>query len=146
MVNDGRICRNLALRMHFGSNQYTHHIRLSKTEDLQMKRLLTLGLVLAALATFGTATEAGWRGRGRHGCYGNGASHISHQIRNRYLSGSYHFGFHNYTYPRVHSTWHDTSHYDYHPGEYVPHGNHYDYVPGHWDYHRTGHWDTHHHH
>lgn len=41
-------------------------------------------------------------------------------------------------------SWHDTSHYDYHPGGFVQHYNHYDYVPGHYDYHQTGHWDHHH--
>ena len=39
------------------------------------------------------------------------------------------------------SVWHDTSHYDYHPGEVVRHRNHYHYVPGHYDFHETGHWD-----
>src|SRR5262245_22621061 len=43
-----------------------------------------------------------------------------------------------------HDHWHDTSHYDYHPGGYVPHYDHFDYVPGHYDYHREGHWDHHH--
>ncbi len=42
-------------------------------------------------------------------------------------------------------TWHDTSHYDYHPGGYVRHRNHYHYMPGHYDFHREGHWDHHHH-
>lgn len=42
-----------------------------------------------------------------------------------------------------HQHWHDTTHYDYHPGEYVPHRGHYHYVPGHYDLHRSGHWDTH---
>ncbi len=41
-------------------------------------------------------------------------------------------------------TWHDTSHYDYHPGEYVRHRNHYHYQPGHYDFHQEGHWDHHH--
>jgi hypothetical protein len=39
------------------------------------------------------------------------------------------------------AVWHDTSHFDYYPGGYVPHGNHLDYVPGHSAYHRDGHWD-----
>ena len=39
--------------------------------------------------------------------------------------------------------WHDTSHYDYHPGEFVRHRNHYHYVPGHYDFHEDGHWDHH---
>ncbi len=37
--------------------------------------------------------------------------------------------------------WHDTSHWDYHPGEYYRHRNHYHYAPGHYDFHRDGHWD-----
>ena len=37
--------------------------------------------------------------------------------------------------------WHDTSHYDYRPGEFVRHSNHFHYVPGHFDYHEEGHWD-----
>ncbi len=44
-----------------------------------------------------------------------------------------------------HRTWHDTSHLDYHQPALVPHRGHLDYVPGHYDVHRTGHWDTHHH-
>jgi hypothetical protein len=36
--------------------------------------------------------------------------------------------------------WHDTSHWDYHPGHYVAHYDHFDYVPGHFDFHHTGHW------
>ncbi len=42
-----------------------------------------------------------------------------------------------------HGSWHDTSHYDYHPGGYVRHYDHYDYVPGHYDFHQEGHWDHH---
>ena len=37
--------------------------------------------------------------------------------------------------------WHNTSHYDYHPGEWIPYGNDFDYQPGHYDFHRSGHWD-----
>ena len=44
---------------------------------------------------------------------------------------------------RYHYDWHDTSHWDYHPGEFVRHGNHYDYIPGHYDWHQEGHWDRH---
>jgi len=42
-----------------------------------------------------------------------------------------------------HSTWHDTSHLDYHGPSLVPHRGHFDYIPGHYDLHRTGHWDRH---
>jgi hypothetical protein len=43
-----------------------------------------------------------------------------------------------------HSDFHDTSHYDVHPGGYQRHYNHFDYVPTHYDYHRQGHFDYHH--
>lgn len=42
-----------------------------------------------------------------------------------------------------HGGWHNTSHYDWHPGYYRRHRNHYHYMPGHYDYHRTGHWNYH---
>lgn len=45
--------------------------------------------------------------------------------------------------PRPHRTWHNTSHWDYQPSGFVPHGNHVDYVPGHYNRHREGHWDVH---
>jgi hypothetical protein len=41
-------------------------------------------------------------------------------------------------------TWHDTSHWDYHPTEYVPHGNHLHAIPGHYDWHQAGHVDHNH--
>ena len=40
--------------------------------------------------------------------------------------------------------WHDTSHWDYHPGGYVDHGDHLHYYPGHYDFHHAGHWDHYH--
>lgn len=39
--------------------------------------------------------------------------------------------------------WHDTTHFDYIPGGYVPHGDHYDYIPGRHVLHVDGHWDYH---
>ena len=44
---------------------------------------------------------------------------------------------------RGHFDWHNTSHYDYHPGQYVRHGNHLDYQPAHYDWHPEGHYDFH---
>jgi len=41
--------------------------------------------------------------------------------------------------PRV-PVFHDTSHFDYVPGGFVPHGNHFHYVPGQYRLHRTGHY------
>lgn len=72
------------------------------------------------------AYYGGWNGRGHGGLYSGHQRHSS-----RYGHGGGH-------------VWHDTSHYDYHPGEYVRHYDHYDYVPGHYDYHQTGHVDHYH--
>lgn len=80
--------------------------------------------------------------------YGNIGGYRSNNFR----SVGYNSGFSGYNrgvgYPAhrgVHSTWHDTSHLDYHGPSLVPHRGHFHYVPGHYDVHRTGHWDTHHH-
>ena len=66
-----------------------------------------------------------------HGYYGG---HGGHGHSGYYQGYAPLYRYHSY--PR----WHDTSHYDYHPGGFVPHGNHYHYVPGHYDSHQTGHW------
>jgi hypothetical protein len=57
--------------------------------------------------------------------------------------GSYYGGRHwcPHNYHGGYRVWHDTSHYDYHPGEFVRHRNHYHYIPGHYDWHEDGHWD-----
>jgi hypothetical protein len=41
-------------------------------------------------------------------------------------------------------TWHNTSHWDYHPTEIRRHGDHYHVTPGHYDWHETGHIDHYH--
>ncbi len=46
-------------------------------------------------------------------------------------------------YSRTHYKWHDTSHWDYLPGQWVPHGDHCDYVPPRRVWHEDGHWDRH---
>ena len=107
---------------------------------MMKKFTLSLAAVAAfALLTFdaGTAEAAhGFRGFGIHLGGRNvhldiGRPHGSH------FYDSYQTSFYAPA-PRV---WHDTSHYDYDPGGYVPHRNHCDYVPGHFDYHRSGHWE-----
>lgn len=94
-----------------------------------MKRIaIACAAVLGLMLAGSPAADAGgvrlyiggYGGYGGHGGYG-------------------HWGGNRYRSPRI---WHDTSHYDWHPGQWVPHGNHFHYLPGHWDYHRTGHWDT----
>lgn len=107
-----------------------------------MKRfaLLTCAAVAAAFAT--SDAEAGHR---NHNHYRNGGFSIS--FGNGGFYGSYANRYYNSRrnfYPsrgHVHRQWHDTSHYDYHPPELVPHGNHFHYQPGHYDLHQTGHWD-----
>jgi hypothetical protein len=56
--------------------------------------------------------------------------------------GGYGAGYGGYGYGPQYSAprWHDTSHFDYHPGTFYQHGNHFHYQPGHYDFHRTGHW------
>ena len=76
-----------------------------------------------------------------HGSYYGG--HTSYYPSS--WGGSYWGGGHGGGYWNRNHAWHDTTHLDYHPGEYVPHYNHYDYVPGHYDVHHTGHWDHLHH-
>ena len=66
----------------------------------------------------------GYQNRGYNAYYGGNQGGLSIQYRQNYGP-----------------TWHNTSHYDYHPGGYQRHGNHYHYQPGHYDYHRSGHWD-----
>lgn len=86
-----------------------------------MKRFAIACAAVIGMIFVGSASaEAGGWGRGWYG-------------------GHRHYG--HYHSPRV---WHDTSHFDYHPGGYVRHYNHYHYVPGHYHYHGTGHWDTFH--
>jgi hypothetical protein len=49
-------------------------------------------------------------------------------------------GGHGFGHGHHHPVFHDTSHFDYHPGHFQSHGNHFHYVPGHFDFHQTGHW------
>ncbi|MCA9077735.1 MAG: hypothetical protein KDA93_22100 [Planctomycetaceae bacterium] len=96
-----------------------------------MKRFLSLGIVLAALTTLGASAQAG------HGFgWSGGHAHSNHGFHGTYVPQVY-------NYPTYHQTWHNTSHYDYHPGGFQRHGNHAHYVPGHVDLHRTGHFDGH---
>jgi len=51
------------------------------------------------------------------------------------------YGHGGFGHGRRTARYHDTSHFDYIPGHYVPHGNHFDYIPGRTVFHREGHWD-----
>ena len=111
-----------------------------------MKNLIIATIAVAGFTLFNTTNvEAGHKHRhNRRGInfsvnFGGHGNHGHRNIRNNYRWGNNRGCGYN------RSTWHNTSHWDYHPGGYVRHNNHYDYVPGHYDYHRTGHWDTHRH-
>lgn len=94
--------------------------------------LLAGGLVAAtpqdADAQVRFSFGSGYGGYGGYGGY-YGDSHYGH---------GHGYG---YDYGRRGRVWHDTSHYDYHPGGFQRHYDHYHYVPGHYDFHRDGHWD-----
>jgi hypothetical protein len=75
-------------------------------------------------------------GYGNCASYGNYGGYYSRNPYTTYYGGGWAGG-------GGHSHWHDTTHLDYHPGEYVRHRNHYHYVPGHYGVHENGHWDHH---
>lgn len=112
-----------------------------------------MAVAVVAMTAFALTTEsANAQYYGHHGhrvqrgpsCYGGGFSHYSYRpglsisLGTGYGSGIG-FGYSNrmlYSRP----VYHNTTHYDYHPGGYIRHRNHLHYVPGHYDLHRTGHW------
>jgi hypothetical protein len=123
-----------------------------------MKNYLLAALVLFTLLIVGsTATKS--EAQGIH--FGAGGVHVDIGNPHRYYGnystyyGGYnpgcgYGGYGRYPYTAYsgggwggHAHWHDTTHLDYHPAEFVRHRNHYDYVPGHYDVHHDGHWDFH---
>lgn len=116
-----------------------------------MKRKLLVILAMATGLAVGLAHPQAqaqgvhFQARGLHidvghphrGYYRGHTSHYPSTWRGNYWHGGGHWN-------RNH-VWHDTTHLDYHPGQYVPHYNHYHYVPGHFDVHHSGHWDHLHH-
>ncbi len=121
--------------------------------------MVALGLTMTFLAQESSAQSCGYGGYG----YGNGGRGISINYnvgrsyyntgvnRNLY-NGIYHpqspirtsYNSYRSSYRLPAHTWHDTSHWDYIPGRYVPHGNHLDYIPGRRVWHRSGHVDHNH--
>jgi hypothetical protein len=109
-----------------------------------MKTLILSCVTFATIALFGSfpsraeADNFGlhFAGPGYH--VDIGRPHSRFMYYGSYYGGGWN-NYHRYYSPQA--VWHDTSHYDYHPGEFVPHGNHYHYIPGHYDYHEEGHWD-----
>jgi len=71
------------------------------------------------------------------GYYGGGFTRSRAYTYPSYSFGSYYRPSQRVSHRR---SWHDTSHYDYHPPARVRHGNHHHVIPGHYDLHRTGHW------
>jgi len=82
----------------------------------------------------------GGYGGGFHGGYGGGGLTIGIGNRGYGYGGGLNIGYSSYRPTYRPAIYHNTSHYDYHPGGFVRHGNHFDYRPGHYDLHRTGHW------
>ena len=109
--------------------------------------------ILAFVTVFGLAvlaSTASAQGYGRYGyaggynCapyayggynYGPGVGLYNSGYRGLNLS----YGGLNFSYG-YQPQWHDTTHWDYHPGYLQRHGNHFHVVPGHYDLHRSGHW------
>jgi hypothetical protein len=105
------------------------------------KYIFTVSAVLAfIIGTLGGAKEASaqgfhFGGAGVHVDVGYPHSYGGYPYTTYWGNGWSGWGGH---------TWHDTTHYDYHPGGFRRHNNHYHYVPGHYDVHYDGHWDHHH--
>lgn len=128
------------------------------TRNLKMLCLSLIGTLALAVGSTASAQEhfggynRGISGGFHGGAHGHSSSHwVGGGLSGIHNHGSGHFG--GYTtapYSRTlyypsgsciqRPVWHDTTHLDYHPGGYVPHGNHFDYQPGHYDLHQTGHW------
>ena len=104
---------------------------MTKFKGSMLLVAVVFGLGLLASANSASADPYGYGSYGNYGYAG-------------YRPGyGYGYGYQNNynTYqPSYGATWHDTSHWDYHPSHIVPHRNHFHYVPGHYDYHQTGHW------
>jgi hypothetical protein len=111
-------------------------------------------LVGAASAEAGNGIVGGFYGHtnhGRHYSYNRGFyggpsfGYSAGRYHSGYRGGYYggHIGYGHGHHGHGHHRWHDTSHWDYHPGGYVRHYDHYDYAPPHDDWHQEGHWDHH---
>src|SRR5688500_115038 len=107
-----------------------------------MKKLMFASVAMTALALVGAGSSSAsagdfaihFAGRGfhvdigdRHGHHGHHRGHRSHRSFHR---GHGHHGYHGWG--GGGHVWHDTSHWDYHPGELVPHYDHYHYIPSHY--------------
>jgi hypothetical protein len=112
-----------------------------------MRKVFLAIAAITILAAGGAAAEAGHGSRSGHysynrGFYGGYGPRISF-YSGRGLPGVYYGRSHHGHHGHGHAYWHDTSHYDFHPGGYERHYDHYHYVPSHYDWHQDGHWDHH---
>ena len=109
-------------------------------------------VALAAFAFTSQSAQAQHFGHGhnmhRHGNSHARVIHSGSHYNNYYRPGvsisvgraGFNFGYSSYPSYYNRPYYHNTTHYDYHPGGVVRHRNHFHYVPGHYDLHRTGHW------
>jgi hypothetical protein len=112
------------------------------------RALLSVVVALSCFAMVNAPNKA--QAQGLHVNAGRLHVDVGHPHGPRYSRASYPYGGYGayrayYPQARIgHGHWHDTTHYDYHPGGFQPHYDHYDYVPGHYDVHHSGHWHGHH--
>jgi hypothetical protein len=99
-------------------------------------RFVACSVLVAASLVAGAQTA-------QAGHHHHGKLHASLHVGKSLHLHNGHLGLHLHK-PHVHKplhVWHDTSHWDYHPGEWVWNGYRWVYVPGHYDYHVDGHFD-----
>ena len=117
-------------------------------EEATMKAyMLSVVTLLTILFIVANAPDA--QAQGFH--FGGGGVHVDVGNPHAYYGGYGCYGSYPYTTYYGggwggwggHADWHDTTHLDYHPSEFVRHRNHFHYVPGHYDVHEDGHWDYH---
>jgi hypothetical protein len=107
---------------------------------------LAMAAAIGLVAFSGESADAGGCGYGYSGGFGGYGGYGGYYQPSFGYSGHIHHNVNPYTatWGGGHLHWHDTSHFDYQPGGFVPHGNHYHYQPGGYIYHQTGHYDLHH--
>lgn len=108
-----------------------------------MKRIL-LGVAAVAMLALGSARAEAAHGGGVSISIGYGGYGGYPVARRSFYHGhGGHWGGYYGGWGHGHAHWHDTSHWDYHPGGFYRHRNHFHYMPGHYDWHHDGHWDHH---
>ncbi|MFT5304165.1 MAG: hypothetical protein ACI87E_004208 [Mariniblastus sp.] len=116
--------------------------RLIRSSAVAMAAVAALFVMSQDASAQSCGYGGGYGGIGISAGYGNGISVGINRIS--FNQGNYGYsrniGYSTYRPTFRQSSYHNTGHYDYHPGSYVRHGNHYDYQRGHYDYHNTGHW------